>query len=245
VTGRAPAGPGRRKRSGPFSIFRATLRRPGAMGRVSASPPPEPESPVKPRKLTVETLEARALMAVVGPPTPLGISLNSYGVLNIRGGAQDDIAHVWTADGEVHATLSHNTYFFAGGNKYTHTVSDPEKVYPQAQVMKIAFQGFEGNDSFANDTHIPSTAAGQAGNDTLTGGWANDVLVGGDGADVLEGRGGDDNLRGEAGSDTSRYTMALVGYGTDAIEEFAYANADTLDFSALAGSITVNLGQTG
>jgi len=199
---------------------------------------------VKTRKLTVESLEARALMAA-GPVTPLGISLNGYGVLNIKGGTQDDAAHVWTADGEVHATLSHSTYFFAGGNKYTHTVWDPEKIYDQAQVTKIAFLGFDGNDSFANDTFIPSTAAGQGGNDTLTGGWADDALVGGDGADVLEGRGGDDLLRGQAGNDTYRYTLALVGYGTDAIEEFAYANADTLDFSALAGDITVNLGLTG
>src|SRR2546423_1904094 len=101
------------------------------MGRVSPTPPPEPESPVKTRKLTVETLEARALMAVVGPPTPLGISLNSYGVLNIKGGTQDDAAHVWTTDGEVHATLSHTFHKVIDGHQSTVTVSDPEKIYPQ------------------------------------------------------------------------------------------------------------------
>jgi Ca2+-binding RTX toxin-like protein len=214
------------------------------MGTVSPTPPRKPENPVKTRRLSVESLEAKALPAM-GPVTPLGISLNAYGVLNIKGDARNDTAHVWTADGEVHATLSHTTYHYVGGSKIPITVSDPEKVYTQDQVTKISFQGAEGNDAFTNDTFLPSTAAGQGGTDQLVGGWANDILIGGDGADTLEGRGGDDDLRGQAGSDTYRYTLALVSWGTDAIQEAANVNSDTLDFSALAGDITVNLGQTG
>ena len=181
---------------------------------------------MKTRKLTVQSLEARSLMAA-GPVTPLGISLNSFGVLNIKGDARNDTAHVWVDDGQVHATLSHTTIKYVGGSAFPLTLTDPEKVYPQAQVTKIAFQGSDGNDAFTNDTFVPSTATGSAGNDLLIGGWANDILVGGDGADTLEGRGGDDNLRGQGGSDTYRYTLALVGWGTDAIEEAANVNADT------------------
>src|SRR5262245_44136010 len=207
------------------------------MGLVSPEPLPEPECAVKTHKLSVESLEARALMAA-GPVTPLGVSLNSYGVLNIKGGTRNDTAHVWIDDGQVHASLGHTTFKLVSGHLSAQTVYDPDTIYDQALVASIAFQGADGNDAFTNDTFLPSTAAGQGGSDVLVGGWSDDLLTGGDGSDTLEGRGGDDILRGQGGSDTYRYTLALVGWGSDAIEEAANVNADTLDFSALAGDIT-------
>ena len=71
-----------------------------------------------------------------------------------------------------------------------------------AQVVKgISFQGWEGNDSFANQTWLACTAEGDSGNDTLTGGSGADVLVGGFGDDRLYGRAGKDVLRGGFGND--------------------------------------------
>ncbi|HVK08828.1 MAG TPA: M57 family metalloprotease [Gemmataceae bacterium] len=72
---------------------------------------------------------------------------------------------------------------------------------------------------------------GRGGNDTLTGLAGDDVLEGGAGDDVLEG--------GE-GNDT--YAFAGTGLGSDLVIEEANRDADTLDFSGLAGPVAVGLG---
>src|SRR5262249_44131005 len=53
-----------------------------------------------------------------------------------------------------------------------------------------------GNDQFTNDTDIPSSVNGGAGDDVLIGGQRGDVLTGGAGTDQLKGRGGNDQLDG-------------------------------------------------
>lgn len=198
------------------------------------------------QQLTLETLEAKDIPSG-GPVTPPGISLNSYGVLNIKGDGRDDAAQIWVAaDGQIHATLSHTTYTYQGGSKIPITVWDAEKVYAAATVKSISFGGFDGDDSFVNDTSIKSTAAGHAGNDVLLGGSAGDILAGGDGSDTLEGRRGSDVLRGGSGSDTFVFAPAtgygIGGLGSDTIaDEAANVDSDDLDFSSLFGGVTVNL----
>lgn len=66
----------------------------------------------------------------------------------------------------------------------------------------ITFAGRDGNDLFENTTSIPTSASGNAGNDTLMGGPGADSLNGGGGADVLLGKEGDDTLVGGTESDT-------------------------------------------
>ncbi len=138
------------------------------------------------RKLTVEALEGRALMA--------GGITSSFGTyeLRIEGTAAadtatvriDDLGTASASDDRVVVTLSH------GGETHTHSA-------PVGLVHRIAFNGSGGNDTFDNTTDIASTAYGHGGTDYLYGGGGRDVLDGGDGADILIGRGGDDLLLGE------------------------------------------------
>ena len=71
-----------------------------------------------------------------------------------------------------------------------------------SSVRYLAFSGLAGNDSFTNNTGVPSKAEGGAGNDTLRGGSASDQLAGGDGSDTLLGNGGNDSLAGGGGDDS-------------------------------------------
>jgi uncharacterized delta-60 repeat protein len=58
----------------------------------------------------------------------------------------------------------------------------------------------------SNNAGIPTTIAGNAGNDTITSGPGNDVLSGNDGNDLMDGGVGDDLMTGGAGLDTSNYS---------------------------------------
>jgi Ca2+-binding RTX toxin-like protein len=197
--------------------------------------------------LALETLEARALLS--GTPTPVGISF-AAGTLTIDGVDLADAAHVWVAAGQVHAALSHTAYHtMPDGQTQKLTINDPEQVFGLAQVKHIEFFGHAGNDSFTNDTGIAATAYGGDGADFLIGGGGNDLLIGGGGDDALEGRGGDDDLRGGTGDDvyTFRSTFrrsAGPALGADLVTEAADADTDTLDFSGLAGGVSVNLAST-
>ena len=73
--------------------------------------------------------------------------------------------------------------------------------YRSYLVDRVLFHGGDGDDWFANETALPSTAYGEAGNDTLLGGSVRDRLFGGLGNDLLEGRDGRDVLWGGVGDD--------------------------------------------
>jgi RTX calcium-binding nonapeptide repeat (4 copies) len=201
------------------------------------------------RRLALEPLDRRDLPSGSGTGIPWGITLNSYGVLHVKGAGLDDVATVTVEDGQVHAILKHWT----APTPEIPTgvlVGDQDKVFPVAKVKSISFYGLDGDDQFTNDTGRKSTAFGSAGDDTLSGGSGADVLAGGDGVDTLEGRRGSDALRGGPGSD--RYLFAPhtgtfigpAGLGSDTITEAANLDADRLDFSALAGGVKVFLGTT-
>lgn len=135
------------------------------------------------RRLVPEKLEERALLAA-------SVSLNdSNGSLAIHGSSSDDKVWVRTLEDDVTVTV------LSQGK----TISQS---FNASAVTKITFNGRYGDDSFVNDTSIPSDARGGAGNDELSGGSGDDRLLGGSGDDSLSGRGGRDELRGGDDDDT-------------------------------------------
>ena len=87
---------------------------------------------------------------------------------------------------------------FVSSRVLVDVAGEDSQTFPRADVSSLVFVGLGGDDSFTNNTSIPSTAFGQAGNDTLIGGSGNDRLIGGSGNDVLTGNAGDDEIRGGA-----------------------------------------------
>jgi hypothetical protein len=76
------------------------------------------------------------------------------------------------------------------------------RTFDADEVSGIIVNGFGGDDTIINDTPLPSTLLGGAGDDKLLSGDGADSLSGGDGKDKLLGRGGRDSLSGNAGNDT-------------------------------------------
>jgi Ca2+-binding RTX toxin-like protein len=99
------------------------------------------------------------------------------------------------------------------------------------------------------DTLIGNAAAnvltGNAGDDTLVGGDGNDVLLGGAGADKLTGGAGNDRLTGGSGDDAYIFQGVTGASEIDTIEELAGGGVDSLSFSDLATSVTVDLNLNG
>jgi Ca2+-binding RTX toxin-like protein len=86
-------------------------------------------------------------------------------------------------------------------------------------VTAISYSGLAGDDSFNDQTSLPSSSAGGEGRDYLVGGTGNDYADGGP---------GDDTLFGGAGND-----FLGAGQGTDYVD--GQAGADTLYESYFAG----------
>jgi uncharacterized protein YkwD len=112
------------------------------------------------------------------------------GLLTINGTAGADQVRVTLQNRSVIARLTSNDGRVA-----------QQRSFSPLQVLGIFFQGFEGSDRFLNDTAIPSTGYGGAGNDYLEGGDGIDRFYGEAGNDILVGFGGGDWLRGGAGND--------------------------------------------
>src|SRR5438132_4148479 len=166
-------------------------------------------------QLSLETLEIRDIPSI-GLPIPDGISLGSDGVLHIMGGWSNDTAHVWIgADNLVHAKLTNSILVVPGSPQPIGTNS--EMTFAWDQLKSIDFMGYEGFDSFTNDTSIKCFASGGDGDDILIGGSAADVLAGNNGNDTLEGRQGNDKLRGGHGNDTYVFAGWLHNSRTDSL----------------------------
>src|SRR5262245_113432 len=161
-------------------------------------PAPATRSTARRPRLGVEQLDRRDL--------PAGISL-SAGLLTIEGYSSADSASVSLVSGQVKASL----YSYAEGLGLWLGLS---KYYATGSVTDILFLGHEGDDTFANNTAITSTAYGHEGDDELQGGinvnvldggadndhlvgsWLGDSLYGGGGNDVLDAGSGADYLSG-------------------------------------------------
>jgi Ca2+-binding RTX toxin-like protein len=149
----------------------------------------ETKSTPKPRRtmLDVEALGDRTLMSAT----------LTNGTLFVDGTANHDTVVVsrqyfegqWWV--RVNERVSDGTFLYAPKDSW----------FRQADVRSISFSGGNGHDSFTNNTHLPSTAYGGAGNDTLRGGSGVDKFYGNAGHDLLFGNGGNDHLYGDAGND--------------------------------------------
>jgi Ca2+-binding RTX toxin-like protein len=154
-------------------------------------------------RLHCESLEGRIVLTA-------GIGLDSTtGILAIMGSVTADVSVVRNDGVNVVATISN-----AAGTT--------TRSYKSSDVKAITFAGYAGDDFFTNNTAIPSTASGGAGNDSLRGGSGKDTLMGGDGDDKLMGNKGDDILQGAAGNDTE-----IGGAGIDSL--FGGLGDDSLD----------------
>ena len=95
---------------------------------------------------------------------------------------------------------------------YTHFVNGRIVVHQQKfnGIRNVVFLAYDGNNTFINNTNLPSKALGGAGVDRFFGGSGADVFYGLGGNDVLEGRAGSDRLYGGTGEDILR-----AGGGTE------------------------------
>lgn len=120
-----------------------------------------------------------------------------------------------------------------------YSVSDEFKLWSKTpkgdhkNVVSLHYRGFDGNDTFTNNTAIPVKASGGRGNDKLYGGGADDEMSGGgtdwggsvisdSGNDIVVGNGGNDHLNGGIGGDDtlnggSGADVLLGGDGADVI----------------------------
>ncbi len=117
--------------------------------------------------------------------------------------------------------------------------------------------GGNGNDTIAsqnsgNYLYTPASGVfrffGEAGDDTLVGGWQADELNGGVGNDLLDGSNGNDVLTGGAGVDVFRFTNKGIARGTqiysgnDTVTDFAVGE-DKLDLSGLINMTVSDVAQ--
>jgi Ca2+-binding RTX toxin-like protein len=63
--------------------------------------------------------------------------------------------------------------------------------------LRIIFEGFDGDDSFRNNTSVRSTLDGFGGDDRLSGGSRDDIIRGGAGQDFAFGGAGVDSCTAE------------------------------------------------
>lgn len=134
----------------------------------------------KKRRLTLENLENRELMAI-------DIALHR-GVLTVTGTSQSDVVEVRQIGSEIVVNTQTGE-------------EDVTRRFSRARVRAIAISTGGGDDVVRNETSLPSKISGGSGNDLLIGGIAQDVIAGGNGDDVIYGGRGNDDLRGNNGND--------------------------------------------
>jgi len=140
-----------------------------------------------------ERLERRVVLAA-------GIAFDPNSrTVSIVGSEGVDVAEVRQQGGEVVVLLN------SAAGQFSRTIGG-------GAVDRIVFTGLAGNDTFTNESSIPSRASGGPGADVLRGGGVGDELSGGGGNDQVFGEGGIDALSGGAGND-----VMVGGRGNDAI----------------------------
>jgi Ca2+-binding RTX toxin-like protein len=135
------------------------------------------------RSLRVESLENRIVLAA-------GIRFDSRsGIVTIEGSQRNDSAIISENKTRLVVTLRTPVASFS-------------RAVNLAAVKRIGFAALGGDDSFTNNSRVPSNVDGGVGNDTLVGGSGTDRFVGGVGKDRLSGRGGNDVLSGGLSDDS-------------------------------------------
>jgi len=186
-------------------------------GKKKSRPASRPNT--RRKGLQVESLEQRKLMTV-------GMSLSANGLLSIRGDDTADNITVYQTSG-VTLVKSINS---AG-------VLNITNMGTSVKALDIDVKG--GNDIVNNNTALPSTIYGGAGDDTINGGSARDDIYGQQGNDTLRGNGGSDVLWGYTGNDTlygSAGSDSLYGQDGDDVL-FGGGGSDWLSGGAGADSL--------
>jgi Ca2+-binding RTX toxin-like protein len=196
----------------------------------------------------LERLEGRTLMSISSPTSTLSPGITTEpgilsGTLFIQGTDEADKITVSTQPGKIIVTKQLPPIV-----KYIDTqpilIYQPpiNTEYSAASYNRISFSGRDGNDTFVNNTSLPSYASGGEGSDWLVGGSGADSFNGGADDDDLEGRGGDDSLAGGAGDD--EYEFIGSALGSDTVTEALGGGTDRLDFTDLDAAAYVDLALT-
>jgi Ca2+-binding RTX toxin-like protein len=116
------------------------------------------------------------------------------------------------------------------------TLNKIKRTFDRANVAWIEVLCGGGNDHVNGVfTSVPIHASGQAGRDTLVGGWGDDFFFGGDNPDRLIGNEGNDRMDGEGGRDS-----IVGGNGADTLsgdggDDRVWGDDGDDDISDLAG----------
>lgn len=160
----------------------------------------------------------------------------SLGSDTFNGGADIDLVSYASLSNAVTAALDVNgdaTVTFGGLGK-TDTLTGIENL-----------TGGTGADTLTGNASVNiirggagvDTISGGAGADSLFGDAGNDTIYGGDDNDMITGGADNDTLYGDAGNDT------FIGDAGDDIIDGG-TGTNTMDYSAVTGSLTINLGTT-
>ncbi|MFT3784872.1 MAG: M10 family metallopeptidase C-terminal domain-containing protein [Tepidisphaeraceae bacterium] len=147
--------------------------------------------------------------------TVAGAFANKTGTtLAVTGTAANDVITLKQIPGLLYATMAGKTSVFADG-----------------QLTGVTVKAGAGNDTVTINGGRGVAVFGEAGNDSLSGGYGSDTLNGGD---------GNDTLVGNAGNDSYVFTAATAAE-IDLIGETANNGTDLLDFSGMTTAVNVNL----
>lgn len=152
-------------------------------------------------ELGLETLEHRQLLAassIFGGATILHSYEPDYGTVQLDGGKLTINGTEGADHAEVRNIRSLSPWL---DDRMEVTLNGSTHRFRLADVDRLYFRGFGGDDQFSNDTGTRSTIDGGSGDDHLDGGWGRDTILGGYGNDVINGHWGDDDLIGGPGDD--------------------------------------------
>ncbi|HQZ65816.1 MAG TPA: putative Ig domain-containing protein, partial [Planctomycetaceae bacterium] len=168
----------------------------------------------------------------VDEETTISLSGNDLLIEDTDGGNTNDTLTISVSGANLIITDPNNilsTLVAGSSGNNSHTVTVPLSAFTGG----IIVNALGGNDTIVIASSVTRSA-------TLNGGDGNDSLTGGAGNDILDGGRGNDMLTGGLGNDTYVFGLAS-SFETDTVIEMAAGGADTLDFSSLTTSVTVNL----
>ena len=139
----------------------------------------------KKRRLRWENLEERQLMAC-----DIDFANGQFYVEGSNVGDRVEVSHL-----KIHGN------YVPGAKVTLQCGRETTEMSRLGTIKRVVFRGRDGNDTFINNTAVPSLVYGGNGNDHLRGGSGKDTLVGDNGTDYIFGNGGDDLLYGKRDSD--------------------------------------------
>lgn len=135
----------------------------------------------------------------------------------------DSLTGQLTITGDTNDNVVTTSLDITGQQLTVDVATQGQFLFDATSITLINFTGGNGNDTFDNQTDIPISAYGNAGNDTITTGGGDDFVQGGPGLDSITATGGnntlyggddDDEIWGGVGNDTifgGRGNDTLVG----------------------------------